>query len=318
VRENNTIRQYQNAGLFVLVSALFGISFVAIKAGLDALPPVFFAALRADVAAPGLLAYIVWRYEVWYPRDRSDYASVAIGAVTLIAVNNGFLFIGQQTLTPAGASVLFGLNPILAPAFAFVLLDQRLDLLSIGGILLGLVGVIIIVQPSPETLMASSTVGQLSVLGAAASVALGSVLLRRFDATLASIPLTAWSILLAGPLLHVGSVALGESPALGDAFTPIVIAAVLVVGIPSTAVAYPIYFTLISRIGPVRTNLVAYFAPLFAAITGWVLLGEGVTVATAVGFLVVVTGIGVLERRVIHDEFERVKRIIRNLDTKPF
>jgi drug/metabolite transporter (DMT)-like permease len=301
-----SISSYRNAGLFVFLAALFGISFVAIKAGLAALPPVFFAALRADVAAPGLLAYVAWRYESWVPRSRADFASVVVGGVTLIAVNNALVFVGQQTLTPAGASVLYGFNPILAPVFAYVLLDQRLDLLSVSGIVLGLVGVVIIVQPSPETLLSGSTAGQLAVLGAALSVAFGSVLLRRLDATIDSITLTAWSMVFGAVLLHAGSAALGESLSVGSLMTPTIVAAVLVVGIPSTAIAYPIYFTLIGRIGPVRTNLVAYVAPVFAAITGWVLLGEGVSLATGVGFLVVVAGIGILERHVIRAEIKRL------------
>ncbi|MUV61784.1 DMT family transporter [Halobacterium sp. CBA1126] len=302
-----TAARYLHAGLFVLLAFLWGFSFVAIKTGLDALPPVFFAALRFDVAVPLLLGFVAWRYDVWVPQSRADYAGVAVGAVALIAGNNGFLFVGQQAITPAAASVMYGLNPILAPAFAFVLLDQRLDAVSLLGIAVGLVGVVIIVQPSPETLTAGSTVGQLSVLAAAASVALGSVLLRRVDATLDSIPLTAWAMALGAALLHVVSAGVGESTA-GAVVTTDIVAAVLVLGVLSTALAYPIYFVLVRNIGPVRTNLVAYAVPVFAAITSWVLFGTGVTPATALGFLVVVTGVAVLERQVVREELGRAYR----------
>jgi len=82
--------------------------------------------------------------------------------------------------------------------------------------------------------------------------------------------------------------------------------AALVVAIPSTAAAYPIYFTLIRRVGPVRTNLVAYVVPIVAALTGWLLLDEPVTPATAVGFCVVVAGVALLERRVVAAELARL------------
>jgi drug/metabolite transporter (DMT)-like permease len=224
--------------------------------------------------------------------------------VPLVAANNGLLFLGQRTITPAAASVMYGLNPILSPAFAFLLLGQRLDVRGIVGILLGLVGVVIIVQPSPETITSGSTIGQLYVLAAAAVIAIGSVLMRRIDATLESIPLTAWAMALGALLLHVWSVAIGESAA-GTTPTPTVVLAVLVVAVPSTAVAYPIYFTLIRRIGPVRTNLIAYVVPIVAALTGWILLDEPVTLATAVGFCVVVAGVALLERRIVAAELAR-------------
>lgn len=295
---------YRNAALFVLLSMLWGLSFVAIKAGLTEIPPVFFAALRFDVAAPLLLAFVAWRYEVWRPQGRADYASVVVGAVTLIAANNSLLFLGQQTITPAAASVMYGLNPILAPAFAFVLLDQRLDVVSILGIVLGLVGVVILVQPSPDALTAGSTLGKVSVLGAAVAVAFGSVLLQRLGATIDSIPLTTWAMVLGAVLLHGMSYGLGEAPTSGT-LTPDIVSAVLVVGVLSTALAYPIYFTLIRQIGPVRANLVAYTVPIFAALTGLLLFGTGVTSATVLGFLVVVSGVSVLERRVLRDELRR-------------
>lgn len=297
--------RYRNAGLFVLLGVLFGGSFVAIKAGLDVLPPVFFAALRFDVAAPLLLVYAAVRYDDWIPRTRPDVLSLVVGALTIVAVNNGLLFLGQRTITPAAASVMYGLNPILSPAFAFLLLGQRLDVRGIVGILLGLVGVVVIVQPSPETLTSGSTVGQLYVLAAAVVIALGSVLTRRIEATVESIPMTAWAMGLGAVLLHAWSLAIGESAA-GTTPTPTVVAAILAVAIPSTAAAYPIYFTLIRRIGPVRTNLVAYVVPIVAALTGWLLLGEPVTPATAVGFCVVVAGVALLERRVVAAELARL------------
>ncbi|WP_257628494.1 DMT family transporter [Haloplanus salinarum] len=311
------VGRYRNAGLFVLLGGLFGCSFVAIKAGLAEVPPLLFAALRFDVAAPLLLAYAAWRFAAWYPRSRADVVAIAVGAVTIVAANNGLLFLGQRAITPAAASVMYGLNPILSPAVAFVLLGQRLDLRGAVGILLGLLGVVVIVQPSPETLASGSTIGQLYVLAAAAIIALGSVLMRRIDATMASIPLTAWAMGLGAALLHVWSVAAGETAAaLRTEPTMTLVLAVLVVAIPSTAVAYPIYFVLIRRIGPVRTNLVAYVVPIVAALTGWLLLGEPVTLATAVGFCIVVAGVCLLERHVVAAELGRAAGLVERAGSR--
>jgi drug/metabolite transporter (DMT)-like permease len=301
--------RYRNAALFVLLGVLFGSSFVAIKAGLAGLPPLFFAALRFDVAAPLLVAYAAWRHDAWVPRSRADVASLVVAAVTIVTANNGLLFLGQRAITPAAASVMYGLNPILSPAFALPVLGQRLDVRGMVGILLGLVGVVIIVQPSPATITAGSTVGQLYVLGAAAVIAFGSVLMQRIDATLHSIPLTAWAMVLGALLLHGWSLAAGESVA-GAAPTTRLVLAVLVVAVPATAVAYPIYFGLLRRIGPVRTNLVAYLVPVVAAVTGWLLLDETITAATAVGFVVVVAGVALLERRVVAAELARTARLL--------
>jgi len=309
---------YRDAGLFVLLAALFGGSFVAIKTGLRELPPVLFAGLRFDLAAVVLLAYVALTRprSTWLPRTSGDLLGIAAAALFLIGLNNGLLFLGQSTTTPAAASVMYGLNPILAPVFAWWLLGDRLSWLGALGIGVALGGVVLIVQPSPATLVDASTIGQVLILGAAAAVALGSVLVQRVRPRMESISLTAWAMAVGALLLHGASLAVGDSPASVVGLSPITIASLLVVAVLSTALAYPIYFHLIGQIGPVRANLVAYVVPVFAALTGWLLLGEPVSLWTAVGFLVVVMGFALVERDTIRDEFLRFRRRGRGVDSQ--
>lgn len=300
--------RYRDAGLFALLAALFGGSFVAIKTGLAALPPLFFAGLRFDVAAVVLLAFVALTRprETWLPRTRGDLVGIGVAAALLIAANNALLFLGQGSTTTAAAAVMYGLNPVLAPLFAWWLLRQRLSAVGLLGILVALAGVVVIVQPSPSSLTGESTLGQLLVLGAAAAVALGSVWLRRVEPRMDSVPLTAWAMAVGAVLLHAGSAAVGETvPPLGSLAVPVLLS-VVAVALPSTALAYPIYFGLIERVGPVRANLVAYAVPVFAALLGWLLLEETLSVWTAVGFPLVVLGFALVEREVIREEGSRL------------
>ena len=302
--------RYRDTALFVLLAVLFGGSFVAIKTGLRELPPVLFAGLRFDLAAVTLLGYIALTRprSTWLPRTRGDVVGIGMAALFLIALNNGLLFLGQGATTPAAASVMYGLNPILAPVFAWWLLGERLSWLGALGIGIALSGVVLIVQPSPSTFTDASAVGQLLVLGAAAAVALGSVLLQRVGPRMDSTPLTAWAMAVGAVLLHAASLLVGEPPTAVVGIGPETIASILAVGIPSTAVAYAIYFGLIKRIGPVRANLVAYVVPVFAALMGWALLGASVSLWTLVGFLVVVAGFALIERATIRVELHRLYR----------
>ncbi|MFB6224576.1 MAG: DMT family transporter [Haloarcula sp.] len=305
--------RYHDAALFVLLAALFGGSFVAIKTGLRELPPVLFAGLRFDLAAVALLAYVAFSLprSAWLPRTRGDLLGIGVAALFLIVLNNGLLFLGQGTTTPAVASVMYGLNPILAPVFAWWLLGDRLSWVGALGIVVALAGVVIIVQPTPSTLADASAVGQLLVLGAAAAVALGSVLLRRVSPRMDSAPLTAWAMAAGAVMLHASSLAIGEPAESVVGIGPETILSILAVGLPSTAVAYAIYFSLIDRVGPVRANLVAYVVPVFAALMGWLVLGAAVSVWTAVGFLVVVAGFALIERQKLSAEVSRLRRRVR-------
>ncbi len=302
--------RYRDAALFVLLAGLFGATFVAVKTGLRELPPLLFASFRFDIGAAALLGYIALTRarSTWLPRTRSDLLGIGVAGLFLVALNNGLLFLGQESTTPAMASVMYGLNPVLAPVFAWWLLGDRLSRVGALGIGVALAGVVVIVQPSPATLTSGGTVGQVLVLGAALAVALGSVLLRRLSPEMHSLPLTAWAMALGAVLLHGISLGAGETPASVLGIGPATIASLLVVGIPSTAVAYAIHFGLLERLGPVRANLVAYVVPVFAALLGWLLLGTGISALTVAGFLVVVAGFALVERDTLRREVCRLRR----------
>jgi drug/metabolite transporter (DMT)-like permease len=278
--------------LFVLVSVLFGSGFVGIKSGLDALPPLWFAALRFDVGAAAILAVVLATRSDWLPRTRGDCAGIAAAAVFLFAINGGLLFLGQRTITSAAAAVMYGLLPVLAPLFAALLLaEERLDAVGAVGVLVGLAGVVVIVGADPAALVGS---GQALVALAAAAIALGSVLLRRVDPWMGTLPLTAWGMVGGAVLLHAASLALGEPPVVPR--DPAIVGSVLWVGLPATGAAFPAYFALVRRSGPIRANLTAYAVPIVAAVVGWVVLGEQPSLRTGVGFVIVASGFALVER----------------------
>jgi drug/metabolite transporter (DMT)-like permease len=303
--------RYRTVGLFVLLAALFGGSFVAIKTGLSEIPPLFFGGLRADVAAFVLLSYaaLTRPRAAWIPRTRRDLAGIVVAGLFLVAANNAFLILGQAATTPAAASVMYGLNPVLAPLVAWWLLGQRLDVTSAAGVLVALAGVVVIVRPSPDALAAGG-VGQALVLGAAVAVAVGSVGLRYTDPAIDSVPLTGWAMVAGAVVLHGASVVAGESTPALTGLSPSVLVAIVSLGVPSTAVAFVVYFRLIGSVGPVRANFVSYLVPVFAAISGWALLGSSVSPWTTVGFAVVVVGFAIVERTVVRAELRRVAETV--------
>ena len=292
--------------LFVVASLTFGTAFVGIKAGLADVPPLLFAALRYDIGAVVLLSYVYWRGGYWRPRTRNDLVAVVVAGLFLSGLNAALLFSGQQFLTTGTAAVIFSLVPVLAPLFALALLpEERFDPTGMVGILLGVTGVAVIVGPSSLSAAGESTLlGVLLVGGAAVAAAFGSVLLRRTDRSIPGLGMTAWALLLAAVLVHGLSLLGGESP---RDVTPTVraLAAVLWVGLPATAVAFPAYYGLIDRAGPVRANLISYTVPLVATGVGAVVLGEAIAARTVVGFAVVVVGFALVERRNLRDELRR-------------
>ncbi len=296
--------RYRNLALFLALAAIWGSAFVAISAGLRHFPPVLFAALRYDIAGLVMLAYAIYAVDHWVPRGRAEWATVAVGAVLLIAAYHAFLFVGQQNTTAAAAAILVSLSPVLTTGFARVLMpSDALSFVGVVGVLVGLVGVAVISQPDPSNLFATNFVAKVLVFLAAASFALGAVLTRRIDASLPIETMEAWSMLGGALIMHAISVALGE-PLQPSTWThPEAIGALAYLSLAASALGFLLYFDLLERLGAVEINMVSYVAPIFAAVVGWLYLGEVVDATTLVGFALIVVGFLLVKRRAIREEF---------------
>jgi drug/metabolite transporter (DMT)-like permease len=98
-----------------------------------------------------------------------------------------------------------------------------------------------------------------------------------------------WGMLLGGGLLGVVGRVRGEGfRAVGVTPAALVALAYLVVG--SSAVGYLIYFSLLERLGPTESNLVAYCEPVTAAVASWALLGDVLGVRALGGFALTRSG----------------------------
>lgn len=302
----------RNAGLFVLLSFVWGTAFVAISAGLEYIPPLLFAAIRYDVAGLIMLAYAAHVTDGWRPRSRTDWWTVLVGAVLVIALYNAFLFTGQQTVTSGVAAILIATNPILATAFSRVFLpNERLTPVGTLGLLFGFAGVGLVVAPDPSNLADSDVIASGFVVLAAVSVALGSVLMQRADSEISTEGTVAWSCFLGALLLHAMSAGLPTESVGQLEVTASGILAVVYLSVLASAVGYFIYFDLLDRLGAIEINLVSYTAPPVATVVGWLVLGETITPRTLLGFLVISTGFVLLKREALRSRLKHRRTVQR-------
>jgi drug/metabolite transporter (DMT)-like permease len=315
------VSRRRTVGLFATAALAYGTSFVAIKSGLATLPPALFAALRFEIAAPFVLAYVALRSEgrEWLPRTRSDVLALAGAGAFLVWFNGLFLFVGQQFTTSAAAAVGYSVLPVATPLVALALLpEERISRLGAVGIALGFVGVVVMVRPDPATVLAGGrVVGQLLVVVAAVAVALGSVLVRRIRPRLGILALTGWAMVVGGLATHATSLALGEPRLASLAWTGDTLLAVVYVGLVATAVAFPAYFTLIDEVGAIRANLISYVVPVVAAVTGVVVLGEAIDTATVAGFVFVAAAFGLLQHETLAADLRALRARVEEPATPP-
>src|SRR5690606_14845114 len=125
--------------------------------------------------------------------------------------------------------------------------------------------------------------GALAMVGAAASYALGGFVVKRAYGRLTSMQTSFVSVAVAAlmTLPFAAATAPRELPGLRA------LAAVVVLGVVGTALAYVIFYKLISETGAGRATLVAYLVPAVALVYGALLLDEPITPAAVAGLVLI-------------------------------
>lgn len=301
--------RHKITGLFILLSALWGSSFVATRAALPYIPPVLLAALRFDIAGVLMLGYAIVSTDQWYPSSRTEWTEIAIGGLLFIAAHHALLFIGQQYVTSAVASVIISLDPVLAAVFSgWFLANERVTVNEIVGIAFCVCGITLIANPFTSSLIGADIRGVVFVFLAAAAFALGAVLTKRYRTAMPVQSMQAWMMLVGAVMLHVTSVALSNGSLVSITWTPVAIASLGYLSVVAAGVGYLIYFTLLDRIGPIQINLIGYVAPIFAAVNGWLLLGEPITMTIVLGFIVISAGFAIAKYDQIGEEIAYLRR----------
>ena len=265
-----------NLVLLVILAAIWGTAFTFISVGLESFSPILFAALRYDIAGLAILAVALARKARLWPQTRAQWLAIGVASVLNVAAYHALLFWGQGFTTPAIAAVIVGLNPIMTTVFSRALLtDERVGPGGILGLAMGLAGVVILATFKSGSVLDARGIGELAVVGAVASWAVGSTLVRRTKHGLDVFAFTAWHQIGGALLLHVAAIMFeGSGRARWDAPG---LLSLLYLAIIASAIGFVIYFTLLERVGPIRVNLVSHIAPVFAA---------GATfVAAAMGYL---------------------------------
>jgi drug/metabolite transporter (DMT)-like permease len=271
----------RNWVLLLLLAALWGASYLFIKIGLDDLSPAGVVFTRTALAALVLLPFAI-KSGGMAPLWRRAPALFALGAVQ---VAGPFLLIsaGEQHIASSLAGILVASAPIFTAIFA-IWIDQseRLSANGVIGVAIGILGVALLLGVDVE---GSGLVGGLMVVLASVGYAIGGFGLKRYFTGYMPIALVAGtmtaSALMTLPLFLLD---LPSNVGLDTA------AAMSALGLGGTGIAFVIYYTLNREIGPTRTSLVAYVAPVFAVVYGVTLLDESFGVATAVGIVLIVGG----------------------------
>jgi len=281
--------------LLVVLSVVWGGSFFFAKVAVAEIPPLTIVLLRVGLAAMALHIVRIMLGLAW-PRQWSFWRDIAVMGLLNNAIPFSLIFWGQQEIASGLASILNATTPLFTILVAHVLTDnEKASVVKLIGIVSGLAGVGFMIGQDAIDGLGAHIWSELAVLGAALSYAFAGVFGRRFKGrpplVVASGQLSASSLLMAAPVLVVDRPWLLANP---SASTWASIGGLALV---STALAYVIFFRILSRAGATNLLLVTFLIPVSALTLGALLLGEMLSLHHFVGMAAIGIGLALIDGR---------------------
>jgi drug/metabolite transporter (DMT)-like permease len=263
--------------LFLLMSLIWGVTWLATKAGIAVVPPIFFGAVRY------LLVSIVLVIAV---RDlRKVFAGRVLRlVVTGTLVNTGtyaFIYWGMLFVASGVAGVInMATIPVFLFGFAFLLGQEKPSWRHAAALGLGAIGLVILFSNKASFGGSAAELwGAAAVVAGSLTYCLGSVLGRPLLNELTPVQLTAAQALVGAAGLALLSLWL--EPVTPRTFAallaPAPLAGLLFVVVGGTFIAYTIFLRLMREWGAPRAGLYSFVSPVVALILGALVFGEPLT-----------------------------------------
>lgn len=280
----------------LFVTAIWGVAFVGIKQVLRASPPLTVAGARFLLA--GALLVPVARRAV--PRARAaglrapTLREVLVVGLLQSTALYGLGFLGSQRATAGASALLLNTNPVMVAILAVPLLGDRLRPRAVAGVVTAVAGVTLISVRSGL----GSPLGVAFLLLGALGWAGASIAVKRLG-RVDLLSLSAWQMLAGGlPLFLAGLAFEHQAPQP----TASAVGWFVFLVIPGTAVNFVLWFRLLERYSAGAMTSWLFLIPLFAVISGAVLLDEPVGWRVVAGGALVVAGVALTQEQASRQE----------------
>jgi drug/metabolite transporter (DMT)-like permease len=295
-------------------ATLWGGMYVVSKWGFAAIPPVTLGFLRVALGAAALLAVVRWR------RPTPDFSAadrrrlVALGGI--VAATIATQFVGTDLTNASQGALLTVLTPVFTLLLGVAVLSEPLTRRKAAGMALAAAGTLLVLAGRYDlgAIAAGNAVGVAALLAAslawAAYTVYGKPLVRRYSAletaaysTLAAVPMLAvlagveLAVLGHDPVVSGSDLAVSGDPLVAFPPTLPVVAAVLYLGLASTAGAWYLWYKGLEYADAGTVAIFFFAQPVVGAALAAVLLGESLGPTFLVGGGVMAAGVYVVSTR---------------------
>ncbi|NWF63340.1 MAG: DMT family transporter [Chloroflexi bacterium] len=284
------------AGLIsgLTAASVWGGMYVISKVVLEVIPPFSLLTIRLIMGALalGIVIYVRARKNgtlIAFTKE-SFWTSFLVGMVGY-GISLGFQFVGTKLSTASNGALVTSATPAFVLLFAPFLLGEKPTLRRVIALAVSTLGVVAVIDPRTAELSPSLFWGNMSLLAAALTWALYSVLVRKVSKS-ADLLASSTIMLLGGlPSSIAFSVWEINTQGIGE-ITWGILGGLLFLGIISTAIAMFLWNYAFAELPAAVASLTFFAQPVVGALLGWFFLSEQITSLFIAGGILI--GVGIL------------------------
>ena len=279
--------------VWLVLCVIWGSTWLFIKLGLEALPPLTFAAIRFVISF-AIIFLIIRLRGIQLPRARADWILLAVTGVLSFALNYGLVFWAEQHISSGLAALLQATLPAFGLVFAhFHLPSERLSWARIGGVILGVCGVAVVFSNQLAVKGTMALAGCVAMILSAMFAAYSNVLVKAYGKNMNPAVLAAGQMLFGLLVLLVVGIPLEGNP-LRFHWTPIAIISLLYLAVVGTVIAFMLYYWLVLNMDVTKSMLISLVTPVVAVLLGMIVLDEQIGWRTLAGGAMIMMGIALI------------------------
>jgi drug/metabolite transporter (DMT)-like permease len=282
--------------IFIALGFFWGSSYLFIKIGVEnGLQPFTLIMFRLLIGF-ALLATVVAIAREPLPREPRMYGHLAVMGVINIAIPFALITYAEQAVSSSLASVLNSAVPLFVIVIAAIFLKgETVTVNRLVGLAVGFVGVAILVGIDVADLGSANAMGELALIGATISYAVGNVYAKAHVHGLRPMIPAVFQVFFG--LVVTGVLAFATEAPLAVEWKSETLFSVVWLGLLGSGLAYLAYFRILQHWGATRTSMVAYLLPVYGIALGAIVLREPVSPSTIIGTVLVIGGIALVNSR---------------------
>lgn len=279
---------------YASVCFFWGTTYLAIRIGVEHLPPALFAGVRFFIA--GILFIIFLKWRGYALPAKAELIPLAIIGISLLSIANGSVVWAEQYVTSSVAALIVTTLPFFVVGFEMVQSNsEKITFKKIVGILIGFAGVIVLLLPNLRNgLDASYMKGVLAVLVAPISWAAGSVYSKKVKLKTKPLMAAAVQMIIAGFILMVVGAIFGEISQVH--FNTEGVAALVYLVFFGSIVGYGSFIYALDKLPTALVSTYAYINPIVAVFLGWLILNERLDAWTILATVIILSGVALVKK----------------------